>query len=542
MPSHILRLPTLSAARRHLSRRGLAWAAAAALVACGGGGDGGSTTPPATLRTLSVSTTGSGAVRSQPAGVDCGASCSATFGNGSTVVLTATPAAAQRFTGWSGACSGSAPTCTLTMSQDRSAGAAFAPASAAPAWQTAQLLETNDDFDVAGTVLTAVSPNGDAIVMWEQSDGLPNGSTRKLYSRRYVAGQGWDAAVAVPGVTSVTAPLADSRLMMDAAGTATWLRPNLETRRFTAAGGWSAPFLPPLQVGGLLSAAAMDAGGAIGVLIAGSDVYNITLPAGASAWLDWARVDASGALAARDADIALSADGTAMAIWRERNPGDTNFSMKAARYLPGTGWQAPVTIDGSFDNVNALTAPRVAMDASGNAIAVWHQGESLYRNVFSGSGGWGTATLLEAGTASSSFSAGLRVAMTAAGRAVIVWRSNIFALKSAQYTPGSGFSAPVEINPYGLDAELAQDAEGNAVVIYTAPDRWPAPTTGLDLYSRRLAWGGAWSAAVAIEPLDGLGADTVASFNRAGQGVAAWVRGDVAGGSARRSLWVNLLR
>jgi hypothetical protein len=75
-----------------------------------------------------------------------------------------------------------------------------------------------------------------------------------------------------------------------------------------------------------------------------------------------------------------------------------------------------------------------------------------------------------------------------------------------------------------------------------APDRWPNPTTGLDVYARRLAWGGSWSDAVAIEPLDGLGADAFGAFNATGQGVAAWVRGDVAGSSARLSLWVALLR
>ena len=44
------------------------------------------------------------------------------------------------------------------------------------------------------------------------------------------------------------------------------------------------------------------------------------------------------------------------------------------------------------------------------------------------------------------------------------------------------------------------------------------------------------------EPLDGLGATAFGAFNASGQGIAAWVRGDVAGSSARLSLWVNLLR
>lgn len=499
---------------------------------------------PPLQRTLSVTLSGSGVVRSQPVGIDCGSACSASFGDGASVVLTATPATGQRFSGWSGACTGSSATCTLAMSADRSVGAAFAAAPAAPAWQTPLLLETNNDYNVSGRVLTAISPNGDAIVMWEQADGTPTIDTRKVFSRRYAAGQGWDAAVAVPGVstTSSTAALLEGRLFLDANGTATWLRPNLETRRFTAAGGWGTPFLPPALAAGTLSGAVMDSSGAIGVVTSGADVYNIALPAGASSWQPWARVDASGSLAAREADVALSANGTAMAIWRERNPGDSNYSVKAARYLPQGGWQAPQSIDDSFDNVVAESPPKVAMDAAGNAVAVWHQGNSLYYNVFSASGGWGTAVQVDANTVSSTFPADIRLVMTASGRAVATWRSGIFAMKAMQYTPGAGFSAPAVVNPYAIDSQLGIDAEGNAVVVYVAPDRWPNPTTGLDVYSRRLAWGGSWSDAVAIEPLDGLDVDAFGAFNTAGQGVAAWVRNDVAGSSSRRSLWVNLLR
>ena len=500
-------------------------------------------TPPV-QRTLTVTRSGSGVVRSQPVGIDCGSDCSGAFGDGASVVLSATPSAGQRFTGWSGACSGSAATCTLTMSANRSVGATFAAAPAAPVWGTPQLMETNGDFNVGPRVLTAISPNGShAMVMWEQSDGTPTNDTRKVFSRRYEAGLGWGSIVAVPGVstTSSSAALLEGRLLIDAAGTATWLRPNLETRRATLA-GWGNPFVPPARAAGLLSAAVMDASGAIGVVTAGQDVYNIALPAGANSWLQWARVDASGTLDAKDADVAISAKGTAMALWRERNPGDSNYSMKAARYLPSGGWQTPVTIDDSFDNVSTESLPRIAMDGAGNALAVWHQGDSLYYNVFSATTGWGTAVEVDANAVSSVFSARIRLVMTATGRAVVTWNSGIFAVKSMQYTPGAGFSAPVVVNTYGIDTQLGQDADGNVVIVYVAPDRWPAHTTGLHLYSRRLTWGGAWSNAVAVEPLDGLDIDAFSAFNREGEGIAAWVRSDVTGSNSRKSLWLNLLR
>lgn len=79
------------------------------------------------LETLAIAGTGKGAgtVRSTPAGIDCAAACSAGFKTGSSVVLTATAASGSTFAGWSGACSGTVPSCTVTMSAAKSVGAAF---------------------------------------------------------------------------------------------------------------------------------------------------------------------------------------------------------------------------------------------------------------------------------------------------------------------------------------------------------------------------------------------------------------------------------
>ncbi|MFL6216902.1 MAG: InlB B-repeat-containing protein [Blastocatellia bacterium] len=74
---------------------------------------------------LSIGRSGSGTVTSNPVAIDCGKTCSAKIVQGTTVTLTATPAAGQRFVNWSGACSGSAPTCTLTVTQNASVQAVF---------------------------------------------------------------------------------------------------------------------------------------------------------------------------------------------------------------------------------------------------------------------------------------------------------------------------------------------------------------------------------------------------------------------------------
>jgi uncharacterized repeat protein (TIGR02543 family) len=68
--------------------------------------------------TLTVTTTGPGSVTPSPAGP--------IYPVGSTVMLSAVPQSGAFFVGWGGACSGTANTCTLTMSSDRTVTAQFA--------------------------------------------------------------------------------------------------------------------------------------------------------------------------------------------------------------------------------------------------------------------------------------------------------------------------------------------------------------------------------------------------------------------------------
>jgi len=77
--------------------------------------------------TLTVSKTGSGSgtVTSSPAGIACGATCTALFNQGTAVTLTAASAPGSKFTGWSGDCSGTG-TCPLTMSGNEAVTASFA--------------------------------------------------------------------------------------------------------------------------------------------------------------------------------------------------------------------------------------------------------------------------------------------------------------------------------------------------------------------------------------------------------------------------------
>ncbi len=75
------------------------------------------------LLTVTNTGTGDGTVTSSPGGINCGSDCSEPYDAGTSVVLTATPAAGSTFEGWSGDCGGSA--CTVSMNSAHSVTATF---------------------------------------------------------------------------------------------------------------------------------------------------------------------------------------------------------------------------------------------------------------------------------------------------------------------------------------------------------------------------------------------------------------------------------
>jgi uncharacterized repeat protein (TIGR02543 family) len=85
--------------------------------------------------TLSVTVVGNGAVSGGSGAINCGLGaniCSANFSQNASVTLVATIATGATFLGWTGACGGTATTCTVSMSQSRSVTATFSSTPAPP--------------------------------------------------------------------------------------------------------------------------------------------------------------------------------------------------------------------------------------------------------------------------------------------------------------------------------------------------------------------------------------------------------------------------
>jgi PKD repeat protein len=83
-------------------------------------------TAPRDQLTVSKAGTGGGQVSSSPPGINCGTTCQASFDDGTSVTLTATPDASSVFTGWTG-CTATGPnTSTVALNVDQTVTATFA--------------------------------------------------------------------------------------------------------------------------------------------------------------------------------------------------------------------------------------------------------------------------------------------------------------------------------------------------------------------------------------------------------------------------------
>jgi hypothetical protein len=78
-----------------------------------------------TTSVLTVNVSGGGRVRINPGGIECAADCTTMIATQTTAELTAVPQTGATFAGWSGACSGSASSCTVRMDTDKTVSASF---------------------------------------------------------------------------------------------------------------------------------------------------------------------------------------------------------------------------------------------------------------------------------------------------------------------------------------------------------------------------------------------------------------------------------
>jgi hypothetical protein len=110
---------------------------------------------PSFMVSIVLTGNGAGTVTSNPSGINCGATCNASFLGNTQVILTAAAAAGSTFAGWSGGgCSGIL-TCTLTISANTTVTATFVQDVTTNIALYAAVLPLSRSVEVGGTPATA---------------------------------------------------------------------------------------------------------------------------------------------------------------------------------------------------------------------------------------------------------------------------------------------------------------------------------------------------------------------------------------------------
>ena len=412
------------------------------LAGCGGGNAGAPLlpTPPSvpTQHALTLQIGGVGRIDSVPeGGFACTATCRVEFVSIATLSLRATPAAGQVFSGWKGACSGTAPTCEVVLSRDLDVGATFSPAAQA-SWDTERPVSAAG----ADEPKLAVDNQGRALMVWQQLE--PGSADRRLFASQS-GSDGWSSPVRLD---TGAGDVAGTRLVLEpqsGRGLLLWrqLSPALDlwARPYDPASGWGA------------ATRLENLPGAVGV-----------------------------------ADAGLDAQGNAVVVWEQVGPA-TRFSIYGARRSALDGaWSAPVLLE-TNESVGVQDGdPVVAVAPAGDAIAVWKRSDGvsgrLWGNRLAATGSWGTATEIVSDAGVSRTIGPHALARDASGNGMLVWSqaditngtaaSTVWFKRFAanQWVSESTTVAPQEILRQGLLSRpvLAMNRAGTAVVAWRRED------------------------------------------------------------------------
>ena len=227
---------------------------------------------------------------------------------------------------------------------------------------------------------------------------------------------------------------------------------------------------------------------------------------GVGQWSSPARLDTNQAPSQYTTpQVAVSADGTAIAVWVGYDLQNQGMSAYASRYQSGTGWSAPERLE---SDLRALQEPQVAMDANGNAVVVWSKGgggqnDEIWAAVYRNGTGWSPPVQLDNGNPARGESP--RIAMDANGAAIAVWKRYNFnsansSVMATRFTLAGGWNTtPIELISESLDQPgitgIAMNAAGHAFV---AIDHLTMPGFAWSTRAVRFTPAGGWEAPIVL--------------------------------------------
>lgn len=324
--------------------------------------------------TVTLAGNGSGSVISDPAGIDCPGSCSASFLQNSSVQLNATATGAAAFTAWSGDCTGTSPSVTVTMAAARNCNAVFLLPPAAVVGLAA--------FAGGGSVQLRWTDNPDAATYELTRTPGSNGAASRVVSFAGPADSYVDTSVASD--TTYTYELvarnaagssAAARTFVTTPVNANWTRIGADDIDIRAA--FAQPALALTADGNTVAVAQVfPSGGLDQTQVYRNDTFSPS---------SWTRLAGTpgGALTplapSAQPALALDSQGAAVIAWVQVTAGGND--VRVARYDSAGGqWvQLGGVLDadlgaGSSDAVQ----PELVLDANDRPVVAWLQGGSVH--------------------------------------------------------------------------------------------------------------------------------------------------------------------
>jgi hypothetical protein len=209
--------------------------------------------------------------------------------------------------------------------------------------------------------------------------------------------------------------------------------------------------------------------------------------------------------------LAVTPGGDAFVAWIE------NGVVKVAQgNVASATWDAPVTLK---DGGDAEDDPVIAVDAAGDAVVAWQwrsqpRALTVVRTAFRPAhGSWGQT--VDLATVGRDFQHDPRVAIDASGNAVALWPDDAGLRSSVRPMTSGVWSHPVALTRAAVaDPELTIDSHGNAVAIWI-----DAATKRLDA-AVRPAVAGTWQPVVHVSPTES--SDPQLAIDDAGNAAAVW--------------------
>ncbi len=228
--------------------------------------------------------------------------------------------------------------------------------------------------------------------------------------------------------------------------------------------------------------------------------------------------------AMRNPRVSINSSGDAIAVWVANKGGGNTAIQTSSSSDMGVSWSTPADLTVVTDNT---PQPHVAIDSVGRAIAVWENNVGGYyvvqtKSSLDGGLNWSAAVSLSQpeGTESTDKP---RLSIDGSGHAIVIWTRNAVIQSSSSSDGGVSWSPSVSLSQTGGDAEAPEvsiDASGRAVAIWSRnPDGDPKPAIQS---SSSLDGGLTWSAAIDISAPEHDALDPEVSIDGLGRAIAVW--------------------